>query len=236
MPVSSDPGIELTPGRANSLVGPMVNRPRHLRGAQLACLDAPNGRNRPCDRHADLEIKGRWIHPQVMREPWPSWGDALGGNGGHQLADTRTHDGPDLCPGMVTWMTAVEFGGLYDLWCVEHYDCPRVLDGVERRQPQPSWSSSNKASMSLGGRGVKCSQQAYPLRITCSGLPRQGPGDATSTMQVLALVPGVGPETRVLDVGCVTGEEPDARKRRIRSSVRSPSGKPIRSSIVMSSS
>lgn len=31
-------------------------------------------------------------------------------------------------------------------------------------------------------------------------------------MQALALVPGVGPETRVLDVGCVTGEEPDAQK------------------------
>jgi SAM-dependent methyltransferase len=38
-----------------------------------------------------------------------------------------------------------------------------------------------------------------------SGLPRQGPGDATSTLRALALVPGVGPETRVLDLGCGTG-------------------------------
>ena len=38
-----------------------------------------------------------------------------------------------------------------------------------------------------------------------SGLPRQGPGDATSTLRALALVPGIGPETRVLDVGCGTG-------------------------------
>lgn len=37
------------------------------------------------------------------------------------------------------------------------------------------------------------------------GLPRQGPGDAASTLKALALVPGVGPETRVLDVGCGTG-------------------------------
>jgi ubiquinone/menaquinone biosynthesis C-methylase UbiE len=38
-----------------------------------------------------------------------------------------------------------------------------------------------------------------------SGLPRQGPGDAGSTLRALALVPGVGPETRVLDIGCGTG-------------------------------
>ena len=38
-----------------------------------------------------------------------------------------------------------------------------------------------------------------------SGLPRQGPGDADSTLRALALVPGVGPRTRVLDVGCGTG-------------------------------
>jgi SAM-dependent methyltransferase len=37
------------------------------------------------------------------------------------------------------------------------------------------------------------------------GLPRQGPGDAASTLRALALVPGIGPETRVLDVGCGTG-------------------------------
>jgi SAM-dependent methyltransferase len=38
-----------------------------------------------------------------------------------------------------------------------------------------------------------------------SGLPRQGPGDAASTLRALALVPGIGPGTRVLDVGCGTG-------------------------------
>jgi ubiquinone/menaquinone biosynthesis C-methylase UbiE len=38
-----------------------------------------------------------------------------------------------------------------------------------------------------------------------SGLPRQGPGDAASTLRALALVPGIGPETRVLDLGCGTG-------------------------------
>jgi SAM-dependent methyltransferase len=38
-----------------------------------------------------------------------------------------------------------------------------------------------------------------------SGLPRQGPGDAASTLKALALVPDVGPETRVLDLGCGTG-------------------------------
>lgn len=38
-----------------------------------------------------------------------------------------------------------------------------------------------------------------------SGLPRQGPGDAASTLAALALVPEVGPHTRVLDLGCGTG-------------------------------
>ena len=38
-----------------------------------------------------------------------------------------------------------------------------------------------------------------------SGLPRQGPGDAGSTLRALALVPDIGPDTRVLDVGCGTG-------------------------------
>jgi SAM-dependent methyltransferase len=38
-----------------------------------------------------------------------------------------------------------------------------------------------------------------------SGLPRQGPGDAASTRRALALVPGIGPETRLIDVGCGTG-------------------------------
>ncbi len=39
-----------------------------------------------------------------------------------------------------------------------------------------------------------------------SGLPRQGPGDDESTRRALSLVPGVGPQTRVLDVGCGTGQ------------------------------
>lgn len=38
-----------------------------------------------------------------------------------------------------------------------------------------------------------------------NGLPRQGPGDAASTVKALSLVPGIGPETRVLDLGCGTG-------------------------------
>ena len=40
-----------------------------------------------------------------------------------------------------------------------------------------------------------------------SGLPRQGPGDTASTRRALGLVPGVGPQTRVLDVGCGTGAQ-----------------------------
>lgn len=38
-----------------------------------------------------------------------------------------------------------------------------------------------------------------------SGLPRQGPGDAASTLRALARIAGIGPATRVLDVGCGTG-------------------------------
>ena len=38
-----------------------------------------------------------------------------------------------------------------------------------------------------------------------SDLPRQGPGDAASTRRALSLVPGIGPKTRVLDLGCGTG-------------------------------
>ena len=38
-----------------------------------------------------------------------------------------------------------------------------------------------------------------------SGLPRQGPGDVTSTLRALASVPAITPETRVLDLGCGTG-------------------------------
>ena len=40
-----------------------------------------------------------------------------------------------------------------------------------------------------------------------SGLPRQGPGSAASTRRALGLVPGVGPRTRVLDIGCGTGAQ-----------------------------
>ena len=38
-----------------------------------------------------------------------------------------------------------------------------------------------------------------------TGLPRQGPGDADSTRKALSMVPGVGPKTRILDIGCGTG-------------------------------
>jgi SAM-dependent methyltransferase len=40
-----------------------------------------------------------------------------------------------------------------------------------------------------------------------TGLPRQGPGDAASTRRALALVPGLGPSSRVLDLGCGTGQQ-----------------------------
>ena len=39
------------------------------------------------------------------------------------------------------------------------------------------------------------------------GLPRQGPGSTASTLRALELVPGVGPKTRVLDLGCGTGAQ-----------------------------
>jgi SAM-dependent methyltransferase len=38
-----------------------------------------------------------------------------------------------------------------------------------------------------------------------TGLPRQGPGDRASTLRAWSMVPGVGPHTRVLDLGCGTG-------------------------------
>jgi SAM-dependent methyltransferase len=38
-----------------------------------------------------------------------------------------------------------------------------------------------------------------------SGLPRQGPGDAASTLRALALVPGIRAGARVLDIGCGSG-------------------------------
>ena len=40
-----------------------------------------------------------------------------------------------------------------------------------------------------------------------SGLPRQGPGDTASTLRALSVVPGIRPETRVLDIGCGTGQQ-----------------------------
>ena len=40
-----------------------------------------------------------------------------------------------------------------------------------------------------------------------SGLPRQGPGATASTRRALGLVPDVGPDTRVLDIGCGTGAQ-----------------------------
>ena len=52
-----------------------------------------------------------------------------------------------------------------------------------------------------------------PDRITTlffelfSGLPRQGPGTATSTRRALRFVPDVGPGTRVLDIGSGTGAQ-----------------------------
>ncbi len=77
-------------------------------------------------------VAGNWpgfVHPQVMREPWPGQGDALGRDGAHQLADARTHDIPDLLPrngeaddgGFLR-------GGLHDLWCAEHEESFPVGD------------------------------------------------------------------------------------------------------------
>lgn len=40
-----------------------------------------------------------------------------------------------------------------------------------------------------------------------SGLPRQGPGDASSTRRALEAVANVGPQTRLLDIGCGTGSQ-----------------------------
>ena len=40
-----------------------------------------------------------------------------------------------------------------------------------------------------------------------TGLPRQGPGDAASTLRALSFVSRIGPHTRVLNPGCGTGFE-----------------------------
>ena len=63
-----------------------------------------------------------------------------------------------------------------------------------------------------------------------SGLPRQGPGTTACTRRALGLVPDVGPQTRVLDVGCGTGAQtlvlakssPAAHPRRGTTTRRSP--------------
>ena len=39
------------------------------------------------------------------------------------------------------------------------------------------------------------------------GLPRQAPGESTSTLRALDFVPGIGSDTRVLDLGCGTGAQ-----------------------------
>ena len=52
-----------------------------------------------------------------------------------------------------------------------------------------------------------------PDRITTlfyelfSGLPRQGPGNASSTRRALGFVPDVGRRTRIIDIGCGTGAQ-----------------------------
>ena len=56
--------------------------------------------------------------------------------------------------------------------------------------------------------GVMAPDRATALFLELfSGLPRQGPGAAASTRRALALVPSVGPQTRVLDAGCGTGAQ-----------------------------
>lgn len=40
-----------------------------------------------------------------------------------------------------------------------------------------------------------------------SDLPRQGPGDIACTRRALQAVPDVGPQTRLLDIGCGTGSQ-----------------------------
>src|ERR1700687_2481834 len=96
VPVCRDPGFELAPGGTEAFVGSMVDRPRHRRGGQFTRLAAPHGGNWRGDRHADLEIKDVWVHPQVVREPWPGGSDALGGDGGHQFTVAGSPDIPNF--------------------------------------------------------------------------------------------------------------------------------------------
>ena len=55
--------------------------------------------------------------------------------------------------------------------------------------------------------------------VMFSGLPRQGPGDAASTLKALSLVPGVGPDTRIIDIGCGTGAQTIVLARQSRARI-----------------
>ena len=56
--------------------------------------------------------------------------------------------------------------------------------------------------------GVMVSDRATELFFELfSGLPRLAPGSPAGTRRALGLVPGVGPQTRVLDIGCGTGAQ-----------------------------
>ena len=60
------------------------------------------------------------------------------------------------------------------------------------------------------GQGTEVGSEDRATRLffeLFDGLPRQGPGDTTSTLRALEFVPGVGSETRVLDLGCGTGAQ-----------------------------
>src|SRR4051794_10744581 len=92
VPLSHDPGIERAPGGGEAFIGPVKDRPGHGRGRQLARLDPTHGGDSRRDRHADLKVKNLRVHPQVVREPWASRSNALGGHRGPELADARPHD------------------------------------------------------------------------------------------------------------------------------------------------
>lgn len=73
------------------------------------------------DWYADLEVKGVWVHSQVVRENWTGRRDALCSNGGHNFTDGRTHDGLNLRAWNGQSNDGGELGlGLYDLRFVEH--------------------------------------------------------------------------------------------------------------------
>jgi cyclopropane fatty-acyl-phospholipid synthase-like methyltransferase len=52
-----------------------------------------------------------------------------------------------------------------------------------------------------------------------TGLPRQGPGDDTSTRRALSLVSTLGPTSRVLDIGCGTGAQTRTIARESRAAI-----------------